>query len=354
MTKFKFAFLILVSCFVIINNVSAQEKDKLELDLTSISPGESATLLPKGNRDFRFVLLKNAFPTKEYKIQIETTIKLLEPLELKRSEFLGGPDSALICKEFNEVYQYLNELTDQDILKDSKPKLSEKDISLRIDSLKTFLKITTCNIKELKKRADSLIQCFYRSYNLPIKVGTGEIVTIHVTCDDKLWTWTLEGNEPGKWVTTYGFGFTFKALEGATYYTKQVPDTSVFQILKTSDPEPLDLNYIPAIFFSFIPSQRFNKCLSQSLTAGLGFDLTSPVVFLGYSLLFWHNIGLSAGLAFQQQQRLKSQYKENEIIGSELDKDQLHDDVYRPNLFISVNFRFGDNPFKSNKPDTKE
>ena len=35
-----------------------------------------------------------------------------------------------------------------------------------------------------------------------------------------------------------------------------------------------DLNYVPAVFFTFFPSKRKSKCWNHSLTGGLGFDLS--------------------------------------------------------------------------------
>ncbi len=92
-------------------------------------------------------------------------------------------------------------------------------------------------------------------------------------------------------------------------------------------------------------------------TAGLGFDMKAPAVFAGFALVYHYNIGFNVGVAFHKLNFLRDQYVVKDadgvfppagtVIKENLSDDQLYEKKYCINLFISVTFRFGSNPFKS-------
>lgn len=207
------------------------------------------------------------------------------------------------------------------------------------------MKLDKCDNSELKGKVAYWLRSSTKVINEKISVETGKVVTIIIKRDNLEWKFIYEGDAPGKWVTTYGFGFTSNAMRGSSYFTKQIADTSVFEILKSRGPKAFDLSYVPAVFFTFFPSSRISKGWNHSLTGGLGFDLVAPVIYFGYNGLFWHNIGFSTGLAFQQQNVLRDQFEVNDKLSIFMDTSQLHEKVYRPNLFISIHFRLDKNPF---------
>lgn len=348
------------------------QKEILELDLTSIPSGGIKTISENANVSYKAIKLNNIVPAKKYFVWFENEVQMLDPLDLSglSSDEKVITDSLLVVGI--ELLTYLSNLegndslTEEDIKSKIKPELKAQIKNYRDNISKEKEKIA--NILDAEEKRTKLQQLavydskisliinatdtiFQRQISIDVQVGSGEIGRIYVSSVDSKWTFVLKGRQLGKWVTTYGFGFTSQRTESRTYFAKQIPDTTVFQILKARRAEVWDLNYVPAVFFSYFPSQKFNSCWNHSLTAGLGFGLnlsSAPIVFFGYNGMFYNNIGLSAGVGFHQQHRLKSQYSEYEIISETLDKDQLHDKVYRPSLFFSINFRFGKNPFKVN------
>jgi len=315
----------------------------------------------------------NKVPALNYYVWSEKEMIMLDAIS--DASFLGlNNNSSGICSElFNYVYSLEEKktLSEFDIKNEIKPELNKKIMDCKIlieskiksieaDSIDSSKEQELIKLKDYKTKFNSLVALtdtlFNKEILLDIQVGSGEIVRIFIKRDDnKKWTFELKGRQSGKWVTTYGFSFTSQRLESPTYFSKQIPDEPTFQILKSRRANIWDLNYVPAVFFSYFPSQNFKCPWNHSLTAGLGFDLSAaPTVFLGYNGMFYHNIGLSTGVSFYQQNRLKSQFTENETVTTSFDKEGLHDKIYRPNLFISVNFRFGENPFKPNNESGNE
>ena len=341
--------LIMISCLFHFTSYAQKNQDTLWLDLALNDAGAVRSF--QGNRSYDYIALGNAVAGYAYSIETNSEPELLPVLNFDDS----GLSSSNLPKNdlCNTLVQKVKDL--ENYQNNSAGEIrSEKRLGEIVNNLKAELKNKECNDTEVRILAQKLLLTTQKIHPETIIVSNGDKVTITVKRDTLTWTFIFKGNERGKWVTTYGFGFTSSALERPTYFAKQVPDTNVFQILKARNPNVLDLNYVPAVFFSFFPSQNFNKTWNHSLSAGLGFDLTAPVVFLGFNTMFWHNIGISTGIAFQQQYRLKDQYSEDEIISQTLDKDQLHDRVYSPNLFFSVNFRLGENPFEKKQTDTEE
>jgi len=324
----------------------------LVINLAEINPGSIKVLKEARNNVYDSIKLENAVVGYKYSINIDKERTEIPVLTFSKIIPSGqkGKDT-VICAEMTSAIKMLenaySETGREQYFNNYKKQLDEVELSKRIDKLQKMLFNKVCDNDSLNNLAKQRIEQSNQSSFQNISVESGETVTITIKRDTITWTYILKGESLGKWVTTYGFGFTSSALGGNTYYSKQMPDTTLYKILKSNNTGNLDLNYIPAIFFSYFPTQNFNKCWNHSLTAGLGFDLSAPVVFFGYNGMFWQNLGFSLGVAFQQQYRLKNQYTENEIIKSDLTIDQLHDKVYRPNLFVAVNFRFGENPFKT-------
>lgn len=341
---------LLTLLFAFALSTSFAEGDTLLINLGLYPPG-SVTSIQK-NQDFKLLIIENRIPMVAYGVEISAEMQMLPPLNADGSGGQNTPNIAAECEKLQEAYMAVsNYATGPSPPTDEK---EEAKLMPLVNALKTARGEAKCSDAELITAVDNLLLSTTQTLREEIPVRTGEKVTIKITRGDKVWTFIFKGKEKGVWVPTYGFGFTSVALESPTYYAKAVPDTSTFEILKASKPDKLELNYVPAIFYSFFPSQNFDKALNHSLTAGLGFDMSAPVVFLGYNLLYHHNIGISLGVAFQQQYQLKDQYSEGEIISISLDNDQLNNLVYRPNFFLAVNFRFGSNPFEGSQESSSE
>lgn len=337
--------LLFLFVFVNINIFSETKEDRLILDLSSYGQGKVHTF--EGNCSYNGILVMNAFPTCEYGIEIKREKSLLPAFNITFHKGITDDIRSTYCNE-------LSSSIDAIIKYQSDENKNEKKLGELSRKLKTILDKNNCDDFFLVQKANDVIMSLYKEYPKKINVSFGEKVTIILSRDTLKWTFVYKGDDIGKWVTTYGFGFSTASINAETFHSKQLADTSLFQIIKNKKRDFLELNYVPAIFFSFFPTQNFNKCWNHSLTAGLGFDLLAPVVFFGYNGLFYQNIGLSAGVVFQQQYRLKDQYSENEFLQTHIEVADLHDKVYRPNLFIAINFRFGENPFKTKQTNLEE
>jgi hypothetical protein len=362
---------------LLLSSIAFGQKEVLELDLASISPGETKLVSEDKNVTYKALKLINTVPAKEYSVRFELERRMLDPINpssLSSTDMILDPDINDLC---TDLLTYISDLNTNELLTEieiknristelkveinnCKENISEKKAKLQAgndpDKVEKLEQLDVYN-DSINNQISATNIMFQKHISIDIQVGTGEIGRIYVSNGDSEWTFVLKGKQQGQWVTTYGFGFTSQRLESPTYFAKQIPDTAAFQIIKSNQADVWDLNYVPAIFFSYFPSQNFNSCWNHSLTAGLGFGLNlsaAPIVFFGYNGMFYNNIGFSTGVAFHQQHRIKSQYSENDIITTTLDKDQLHDKIFRPNFFVSINFRFGENPFKPKNSGDKE
>ncbi|MCG6186843.1 hypothetical protein [Maribellus maritimus] len=340
------AKLIMLVLFFLQIHLFVESQSVLKLNL---GEDEGTVISKRGNLNCDVILLENVVAGFEYSIDIEKTVELLAPLSQppKSGGSGAGPESP--CDDLQEKID-----TVLNFQRSDKKNRTEKDLSKLVDDLKKELDKEDCNDISTINLAKESISMTTKSRPENIRLVAGEKLTIIITRDDKTWTFVFKGEQRGQWVASYGFGFTPKSLERSTYFLRQQEDTTTFQLFKADKAEALDLSYVPAIFYSYFPAQNFSRAVNHSVTAGLGFDLVAPVAFFGYNVMFNHNVGLSAGVAFQQQNKLKEQYYEGQIISTDLDKDQLHDQIYRPNFFLSINFRFGENPFKTNEEAEKE
>jgi len=320
-------------------HISAGNRKALLLDLAANKPGTTKVI--KGNYMYDSIIFENTVYIYDYNIEISNEKVVLPALSLKDVNPQETNAKEQYCENLKQDFNIL-----LSYLKDSANR-NEGKISKLVKNLNFSLNFLNCNDSILKVNAQKVIESTKIYYDEPVEVKTGTRTTIVVKRDTLVWTFVLQGEEIGKWITSYGFGFSSAKYNGDSYVTKQLQDTALYQIIKSKRPQIYDLNYIPAVFFSYFPSLENSCGWNCSYSAGLGYDLAAPVLFAGYNVMYRYNIGLSLGVVFQQQYRLKDQYSENQIISVSLDQSQLHDKIYRPNIYLAVHFRFGENPFKA-------
>jgi len=164
-------------------------------------------------------------------------------------------------------------------------------------------------------------------------------------------TWIVKYKVPriGDWVTSYGFAFLPNDDE-LFVTTPRDNDEGGFEIRPKADNR--DFDFVPTVFYSYMPTKWRNRFWSHSLGAGLGFDLSDPVVLVGYSATFRHNVSLLVGGAMQQQRRLAGQYSlGSPVVDEALTEDQLTDRTYDANWFFGVSLRFGKLPETHQTPE---
>lgn len=118
------------------------------------------------------------------------------------------------------------------------------------------------------------------SYSVASEMGPGDSLKVTVTrgAADAAKTWVVlfTGRKPGAWVATSGFAFLHNLDKN--YFARQT-GTNAYQITKENNRERI--TFAPAIFFTW--HRRLGKwSFTDGITGGLGFDLSDPVVFLGY------------------------------------------------------------------------
>jgi hypothetical protein len=165
------------------------------------------------------------------------------------------------------------------------------------------------------------------------RLDNGETIT---------WSLTLTTGARGVWLSTYGIGFL---PNGDELYFSQSTGDEKFEVARQTDVG--GLGYVPAIFFSWLPSKWANSDWAISPCGGLGFELANPVVFAGAAISYNTNLHFIVGAAFHNQKRLNGQYSEGQEIAESLTPEQLSQTTFRPNFFFSVAFRFGSNPFST-------
>ncbi len=180
----------------------------------------------------------------------------------------------------------------------------------------------------------------------PVALALGERYVVEVSRvegDEALsWKATYTTGPRGRWLTTYGVGFLPDQDE--EFFTESRGD-GTFAIQPKEPAGGLD--FVPAIFFTWLPRKWENRNWAFSPVGGLGFDVSSPVVFLGGAAIFNQNLSVLAGAVFHQQKRLDGQYQVGQVVGEALTPDQLAVEPYHANFFFAVAFRFGSNPFSS-------
>lgn len=163
------------------------------------------------------------------------------------------------------------------------------------------------------------------------------------------WEVVFSTGESGKWLTTYGFVFLYD--RDSDYFSAPQGDGS-YKI--TKEHHDFSMQFTPSIFFTWLPASQANSALTFGPTAGLGFDLTSPVVSLGASLLYHYNVSLIAGGSMTRHRTLLGQYQDGQTTKENLTNDQLTHLVYAPTWFAGLTFRFGSNPFTSGTKETPD
>lgn len=178
--------------------------------------------------------------------------------------------------------------------------------------------------------------------------GQNLIVTVTRTAEGqpaKSWTKTFVGPSKGEWITTYGFSFVIDGFAPSATYTAEEDGNGGFVIQQDRTRE--HLKFVPSFFFTFVPSGPQN--LRPAASGGLGFDLSNPIVFLAPGLVWNRNLTLHVGLAAAKVDRLLGRYQEGQIVATTLTPEQLRQQVYRLNPFVSVSFNFTSNPFAGTK-----
>ncbi|MBS1913089.1 MAG: hypothetical protein JST22_13965 [Bacteroidetes bacterium] len=159
---------------------------------------------------------------------------------------------------------------------------------------------------------------------------------------DRVWTTVLTTPPRGVWRISFGFAFAVMVNPDHEYTTRRDTGNS-YLVRRVADPAVV--NAIPAFMLHWLANEDQWSNWSWSLTAGLGLDVSNPVVVFGGSLTFNQNISIAAGAMALRLKRLNPQYAEGMRLEESIAPEQLHRMVYGINPFVALTFRFAENLF---------
>ncbi len=335
--------LFLLILYILQFNQLFSQSETVLVDLAEFN-GKSGTIeKPLDIKKIRKVLIENRFIKLQYNVVIKVEAQMLQPLPA--FETLTTRMSTTECEALRKSYNDANS-----IARSKEPNANENELKKALEKLTEERRQSRCSDNELNKKIDKLIDSTKGSIDVNIDLKRREDLVIIITRGENVYKLILTSDDDSRWVINYGFAFTSRALEPKKYFIEGLGADS-FKISKKKDYGILDLRFTPAIFFSYFLNKKLSKNFNHSLTGGVGFNTQTPVVFLGYNVMYNQNVGISFGLSFYEQQKLLGKYKENQILKEPLDEQQLYETlIFRPNFFLSFNFRFANNPFKTNNP----
>jgi hypothetical protein len=183
----------------------------------------------------------------------------------------------------------------------------------------------------------------------PFGVDSGQQlrVTVQRLADsgavEKTWTTVLSAGSRGEWLTTYGM--TFVRNDNQRFYAKPGTEANKFVITPERESEKREVSFIPAVMFSWVPSDQRGRYVTFSPTAGVGATSDTFAVLVGGTATVNLNLGFTLGVAFSNHQRLSGKYVPGQTVSENLTEAQLHRNAKLPAVFFAATLRFGQSPF---------
>ena len=293
------------------------------------------------------IYLTNKLPYQEYDIEITKKAIPIDAFSLpSRAEEIetAGGGVAMCARFINEVYEIYRLDREEDL----KLKLTEIEEDIQSITEALYERDTTeegCMISHLHQARNILDLTRIKIGEWNLKRGEQLEIVITRATDDEPRTWTqVFSTEPrGEWQVSYGFSFITQIFNEEKQFFSAANDTS-FTIKQENNRK--SLSFAPSLFFTWMPTKSINEPWSIGFSGGLGFDFENPTVFLSPTISYNQNIKIHLGLVAHKQNVLLGKYEENQVINENLGSEQLHEQLYKINPFISVSFRFDQNPFQ--------
>jgi hypothetical protein len=324
---------LMTACLVLAPGVVRAQTQELTLNLA----GGTTQAIEVETGDYRIVLT-NFLPHATYIISIGPAVPTLLPPLTREAVAAEPAECGALTKLKSQAADQPSEEAMATLITQLTPELAKCDALAKEE------------FRQATRRVDE------QTFDMP--QGTTRTVLIkRVQVNEKVgertFTVTLKAPDRGRWITTYGVGLTPDRSD--RFFLKPAGEN---QFAVTAQQNHKDqLNYIPAVFFTWLSREQQMKSVSRGWTAGLGFESERPAIFAGYHWGWNQNLGLMAGIAVHQQKRLNGRYTVTDIVTDTLTDEQLHENIPAPNAVIALTVRFGSNPFagepKPAKPDTE-
>jgi hypothetical protein len=313
----------------------------LKADLATDPGTEQIIQVPAGDYT---VLITDKAPKKAYSVQVEVNFTPIPPLTAP---------SPLGTTSFTEETGPCAQLADD--ATSIRSGTDEEAVAGLVAEIGQILKAGTCTDAQKVNDAKAAVALTQQNVDdIVYTLSNGQDLKVTVTRDpgsaSKTWTFVFRTPGLGSWFSSYGFVFIPNHDER---YFSMLKTGTTDRYLITRSAHNSGSDFSPSLFYSWLPTNRENKAWSLGWSAGLGFDQSNPIVFLGPMLTFHQNISLVAGAVVQKQRRLNGMYSRNQEIGDNLTGDQLTEQTYKPNFFFGLSFRFSSNPFAAPSTDSK-
>jgi hypothetical protein len=313
--------------------------DVFKVDLASQNPGETMTL-PVAAGSIVSIVISNRIPGRHYDVTVIKRVIPIEPLSFPKSTERGVPEQA--CIDLIAATKDLFQASDEK---------AASETAGKIEKLLPGLDPTKCpDVANAQKALAEMNHAVSGQY----LVGAGEELEITVerkNAQGNILSWKViqSAGDRGKFFTSYGFLFIPTAEK--EFFSKTTGTASDFVITRKADRKNFD--FAPSVLFTWLSTadQASPRPLVRP-TLGLGFDLSTPVVFAGVSLTYNINLALVGGVVMHQQRHLSGEFNEGQTIHENLSSEKLTSTTYKPNWFFGVAFRFDTAPFSGKKTAT--
>jgi hypothetical protein len=323
--------------------VTEREPSLMVLDLASTRT--DSVVVPVTEGTYRIGVI-NLAPARSYEIGLAVANETIAPLELPKvvEEPAQEPSVEALAGTCGGIPQAIGTLART---------TEESDVPIAVAALSA--QVNAC---DPKTTADSTLKLRGRRaigatmWESEVTIREGQTVTLRVVRSDdeaRRWARGYRTGSRGQWRSTYGFNFIANTFASDRRYWLQELDEAVqtpegkYVIRSRRSGEYF--NFVPSIFYTWMPADRELTDWSRSWTAGLGFDFQAPVVSVGYSATYNQNATVSVGLSLHQVTRLHEQYSVGQRLNELVGESALERNVYRANPYVAVTIRSLSNPF---------
>lgn len=312
---------------------------QLKFNLKNFLPGEEA--ISKNTK--QVISIKNMLPNPKYSYtyKVDVVENKVPPFSAKDAGLQAGNCPAAL-NAFSTAYGNLMNAT------------SEDAVEGLVKALQTELDKPEVQAEEgCKKMGNELIARTSREIDLTaFDFKDNQIITISVIRKEKdkdpvTFTKVYKTPVKTKWLIHYGFTYQPNVVSKYDqFFSKQIPNTQdSFSINKMNGNQTKFWdNLSPTIMFTY-PFTKKDQDIQFGFSAIASTNFSSFSAGAGFSGIVGYNVAIGTGIMFTQKNTLKGEYKEADIVRSNLTFDQLHVKKWGPEFYFTIGLRFDKNPF---------
>jgi hypothetical protein len=301
------------------------------------------------------ITIKNLLPGKEYSFEVEMQedkIPLFNVASLSSGSQCTEDDTN---KSFKDAYNSLsnsnNEMDVQKLsktLKDEIEKLRKADLN----------KYGFCIFQGTELLNKTILE-----KNLLFTLRNNQTITVRVKRQTKIdsrdttlvWVKIFKTPQKSPWLIHYAFTYQPNIISKYDQYFSKADTASANRYTitkKNGNQTKFWENLSPTIMFSYpFTNKNGDSHLAFSAIAATNFSTFSAGA--GFSGIVGENFAIGTGIMFTQKNVLNGQYKDGDIIKTNLTFDQLHEKKWGPEIYFTIGLRFDKNPFTGNDNKTK-